>query len=71
MLWLTSEVLQELSCLVYPLSCHGQYASVEKDEERYMTPQDFVCRYLKLVDPDCCQATVALLADVADTTKNK
>lgn len=48
-----------------------QYATVEKDGEWYMTHGDFVCRYLQLADCDRCPETVRLLAEVADTTKNK
>ena len=53
------------------LPLHTQYATVERDGERYMTHKDFVCRYLQLTDPSCNQDTIRLLADVADTAKNK
>ncbi|KAJ7345646.1 hypothetical protein JRQ81_001596 [Phrynocephalus forsythii] len=48
-----------------------QYATVEKDGERYMTPGDFVQRYLGLyTDPQFNPQTVQLLAGVADQTKD-
>ncbi|XP_042678563.1 calcium-binding mitochondrial carrier protein Aralar1 [Centrocercus urophasianus] len=48
-----------------------QYASVEKDGERYMTPEDFVQKYLGLhTDPRYNPKTVQLLAGVADQTKD-
>ncbi|KAF7248168.1 Calcium-binding mitochondrial carrier protein Aralar1 [Varanus komodoensis] len=48
-----------------------QYASVEQDGERYMTPGDFVQRYLGLyTDPHYNPKTVQLLAGVADQTKD-
>ncbi|XP_037253946.1 electrogenic aspartate/glutamate antiporter SLC25A12, mitochondrial isoform X1 [Falco biarmicus] len=48
-----------------------QYASVEKDGERYMTPEDFVQKYLGLyTDPHYNPKTVQLLAGVADQTKD-
>jgi len=53
------------------LPLHTQYATAERDGERYMTHKDFVCRYLQLTDPSCNQDTIRLLADVADTAKNK
>ncbi|NWY51891.1 CMC1 protein, partial [Chionis minor] len=47
------------------------YASVEKDGEHYMTPEDFVQKYLGLyADPRCNPKTVQLLAGVADQTKD-
>lgn len=50
----------------------SQYASVqEKDGERYMTPTDFVQRYLGLhTQLHYNPKTVQLLAGVADTTKD-
>ncbi|XP_021255698.1 calcium-binding mitochondrial carrier protein Aralar1 isoform X2 [Numida meleagris] len=49
----------------------SQYASVEKDGERYMTPEDFVQKYLGLyTDPRYNPKTVQLLAGVADQTKD-
>ncbi|XP_048341918.1 calcium-binding mitochondrial carrier protein Aralar1 [Sphaerodactylus townsendi] len=48
-----------------------QYASVEHEGERYMTPGDFVQRYLGLyTDPHYNPKTVQLLAGVADQTKD-
>ncbi|KAE8580940.1 hypothetical protein XENTR_v10024600 [Xenopus tropicalis] len=48
-----------------------QYASVEKDGENYMTPSDFVQKYLGLhTDPHYNPMTVELLAGVADQTKD-
>ncbi|XP_037767850.1 calcium-binding mitochondrial carrier protein Aralar1 isoform X6 [Chelonia mydas] len=48
-----------------------QYATVEKDGEHYMTPGDFVQRYLGLyTDPNYNPKTVQLLAGVADQTKD-
>ncbi|NXI73638.1 CMC1 protein, partial [Anseranas semipalmata] len=48
-----------------------QYASVEKDGEHYMTPEDFVQKYLGLyTDPHYNPKTVQLLAGVADQTKD-
>ncbi|XP_051479221.1 electrogenic aspartate/glutamate antiporter SLC25A12, mitochondrial isoform X1 [Apus apus] len=48
-----------------------QYASVEKDGEHYMTPEDFVQKYLGLyTDPRYNPKTVQLLAGVADQTKD-
>uniref|UniRef100_A0ACB8G193 Uncharacterized protein n=1 Tax=Sphaerodactylus townsendi TaxID=933632 RepID=A0ACB8G193_9SAUR len=47
------------------------YASVEHEGERYMTPGDFVQRYLGLyTDPHYNPKTVQLLAGVADQTKD-
>uniref|UniRef100_A0A8D0HCC5 Uncharacterized protein n=1 Tax=Sphenodon punctatus TaxID=8508 RepID=A0A8D0HCC5_SPHPU len=41
-----------------------RYATVEKDGERYMTPGDFVQRYLGFyTDPHYNPKTVQLLAD--------
>uniref|UniRef100_A0A8I5NXY4 EF-hand domain-containing protein n=1 Tax=Papio anubis TaxID=9555 RepID=A0A8I5NXY4_PAPAN len=48
-----------------------QYASTEVDGERYMTPEDFVQRYLGLYnDPNSNPKIVQLLAGVADQTKD-
>ncbi|KAF4805215.1 hypothetical protein TURU_001736 [Turdus rufiventris] len=48
-----------------------KYASVEKDGEHYMTPEDFVQKYLGLhTDPRHNPKTVQLLAGVADQTKD-
>ncbi|NXW02077.1 CMC1 protein, partial [Fregetta grallaria] len=47
------------------------YASVEKDGEHYMTPEDFVQKYLGLyTDLRYNPKTVQLLAGVADQTKD-
>ncbi|MGH0140843.1 UNVERIFIED_CONTAM: hypothetical protein FKN15_004215 [Acipenser sinensis] len=48
-----------------------QYSSVEKDGEHYMTPADFVQKYLGLhTEPLHNPKTVQLIAGVADTTKD-
>lgn len=48
-----------------------QYASIKKDGEDYMTPSDFVQRYLGLhTDPHHNPKTVELLGGVADQTKD-
>uniref|UniRef100_A0A8I3WJS5 Solute carrier family 25 member 12 n=1 Tax=Callithrix jacchus TaxID=9483 RepID=A0A8I3WJS5_CALJA len=48
-----------------------QYASTEVDGEHYMTPEDFVQRYLGLYnDPNSNPKIVQLLAGVADQTKD-
>lgn len=49
-----------------------QHASVtEADGERYMTPSDFVQKYLGLhTQPHHNPDTVQLIAGVADTTKD-
>lgn len=49
----------------------NKYASFEKNGEHYMTPDDFVIRYLNLLDekkynPD----TLRLLASIVDTSKD-
>jgi solute carrier family 25 aspartate/glutamate transporter 12/13 len=44
-----------------------KYASLGEDgEQRFMTPSDFLVRYLGL--PIACEETVALLASAIDTT---
>ncbi|KAK1165677.1 calcium-binding mitochondrial carrier protein Aralar1-like isoform X1 [Acipenser oxyrinchus oxyrinchus] len=49
----------------------SKYSSVEKDGERYMTPADFVQKYLGLhTEPLHNPKTVQLIAGVADTTKD-
>ena len=48
-----------------------QYATVQKSEEWFMTQEDFVCRYLQLVDSSAPGDVVQLLSDVADTTKDR
>lgn len=52
--------------------CVCQYASiVDKDGERFMTPSDFVQKYLGLhTQIHHNPKTVQLLAGVADTTKD-
>ncbi len=54
-------------CVVFP-----QYSSVvDKDGERYMTPNDFVQKFLGLhTQLHYNPKTVQLLAGVADTTKD-
>ncbi|XP_030065635.1 electrogenic aspartate/glutamate antiporter SLC25A12, mitochondrial isoform X1 [Microcaecilia unicolor] len=48
-----------------------QYASIEQDGEHYMTPSDFVQKYLGLYsEPHHNPKTVQLLAGVADQTKD-
>uniref|UniRef100_A0A2D4H6J4 Calcium uptake protein 1, mitochondrial n=1 Tax=Micrurus lemniscatus lemniscatus TaxID=129467 RepID=A0A2D4H6J4_MICLE len=48
-----------------------QYATVEQSGECYMTPEDFVRRYLGLyTEPHYNPKTVDLLAGVADQTKD-
>ncbi|CAK6954165.1 electrogenic aspartate/glutamate antiporter SLC25A12%2C mitochondrial-like [Scomber scombrus] len=48
-----------------------KYASVVQDGENYMTPKDFVQRYLGLHNqPQHNPKTVGLIAGVADTTKD-
>eukprot|EP00064_Thunnus_orientalis_P000247 superscaffoldBa00000013_g247 len=48
-----------------------KYASVVEDGEHYMTPKDFVQRYLGLhTQPQHNPKTVGLIAGVADTTKD-
>lgn len=48
-----------------------QYASVVQEGEHYMTPRDFVQRYLGLhIQPQHNPKTVELIAGVADTTKD-
>ncbi|XP_076652552.1 calcium-binding mitochondrial carrier protein Aralar1 isoform X4 [Halictus rubicundus] len=49
----------------------NQYASQEKNGERYMTPADFVRSYLGLyTDPDYNPDSVNLLAGIVDTSKD-
>jgi len=48
-----------------------QYASVESNGEKLMTPHDFICRFLGLIPAqNCNEETVRLLANVVDTTKD-
>ncbi|ESO05354.1 hypothetical protein HELRODRAFT_77826, partial [Helobdella robusta] len=44
---------------------HHQYASVERNGIHYMTPRDFICKFL-VYDED----TIMLLANVVDTTND-
>ncbi|KAL0626191.1 hypothetical protein AAY473_005248 [Plecturocebus cupreus] len=66
------ELLGSSSCLPWPPKVLGlQYASTEVDGEHYMTPEDFVQRYLGLYnDPNSNPKIVQLLAGVADQTKD-
>lgn len=49
----------------------NQYASQEKNGERFMTPSDFVRSYLGLyTDPDYNPDSVNLLAGIVDTSKD-
>lgn len=48
-----------------------QYASVEKEQQWFMTQDDFVCRYLQLTDSSTPREVVQLLSDMADTSKDK
>lgn len=48
-----------------------QYASMEKNGEFFMSPNDFVTRYLKIIGDGLPNAsTVQLLAGVVDQTKD-
>ncbi len=48
-----------------------QYASVEKNNEHYMTAQDFIQRFLGLLlDKNYDKHTLHLLANCVDTTKD-
>ena len=63
-----------IGCLVYNLKIctfHLQYATVEKDGEKYMTYKNFVCDYLKFVDQETNSETINLIAKIADTTKDR
>lgn len=59
-------------CCIICCCLSPQYASVsDKDGERFMTPQDFVQRYLGLhTQIHHNPKTVQLIAAVADTTKD-
>eukprot|EP00731_Ephydatia_muelleri_P033218 Em0026g38a len=48
-----------------------KYASVQHNGEWFMTHEDFVCRYLGLVDQRGNTKTIELYAGLADTTKRK
>ena len=51
--------------------CFLQYASVQHDGELYMSGEDFICRYLGLIEGENVnKESVALLANVADTSKD-
>lgn len=53
------------------LNCFDlQYATVEKDNEKYLTYKGFVCDYLRLVDQKDNSEFINLIAKIADTTKN-
>ena len=56
-------------CLLYLF--HLQYATVEKDGEKYMSYKNFVCDYLKFVDQETNSETINLIAKIADTTKDR
>ncbi len=58
--------------LIFFLWFAAQYASVRKSEEWYMSPEDFVCRYLKLVDAsNTTPEVIQLLAEIGDTSKDR
>ncbi|XP_060523908.1 calcium-binding mitochondrial carrier protein Aralar1 isoform X2 [Cylas formicarius] len=49
----------------------NRYASIEKNGEKFMTAEDFVIKYLKLLDDKDYNAdTVRLLAGIVDTSKD-
>ncbi|KAM8934082.1 electrogenic aspartate/glutamate antiporter SLC25A12, mitochondrial [Pelodytes ibericus] len=57
--------------ICFTLFLYTQYASVEQDGEHYMTPEDFVQRYLGLhTEQNYNPKTVELLGGVADQTKD-
>lgn len=48
-----------------------KFASVEKNGQRYMTPEDFIRSYLGLYsEDDYNQRTVKMLGDILDTSKD-
>ncbi|XP_030751551.1 calcium-binding mitochondrial carrier protein Aralar1 isoform X1 [Sitophilus oryzae] len=50
---------------------YHKYASIEKDGEKYMSPEDFIIKYLKILDEKDHNAdTVKLLAGIVDTSKD-
>ncbi|XP_035657554.1 calcium-binding mitochondrial carrier protein Aralar1-like isoform X2 [Branchiostoma floridae] len=51
-------------------SVFHKYATVEKDGEHYMTPRDFVIKYLGIEKEDADPTTLNLLAGVVDETKD-
>ncbi|KAF7263579.1 hypothetical protein GWI33_001825 [Rhynchophorus ferrugineus] len=49
----------------------NKYATVEKNGERFMSPEDFIIKYLGLLDADNYNAnTLKLLASIVDTSKD-
>lgn len=49
----------------------NKYASLEKDGEKYMTPEDFVIKYLGFFDGEGLNSeSVKLLAAIVDTSKD-
>lgn len=49
----------------------NKYASIEKDGEKFMTPEDFVIRYLGFFDSENYNTeSVQLLAAIVDTSKD-
>lgn len=49
----------------------NKYASFEKNGERFMTPEDFVIKYLNLLDEKTYNSdTLRLLASIVDTSKD-
>ena len=49
-----------------------QYATVELNGEKYMTLNDFVCKYLGLLDPELAdQETMRRMGAMADTTQDE
>ena len=47
-----------------------QYATVEKDNEKFLSYKDFVCGYLKLVNDKDNSEFINAIAKIADTTRN-
>ena len=47
-----------------------QYATVDKDNEKYLSYKDFVCDYLKLIDEKDNLEFINAVAKIGDTTKN-
>lgn len=49
----------------------NKYASIEKDGEKYMTPEDFVIKYLGFFEHENYNTeSVQLLAAIVDTSKD-
>ena len=69
--WMRFSIIYNCKQRRYLQHTHIQYATVERNGEWFMTHTDFVCRYLQLTDSSSNPETIRLLADVADTTKNK